>query len=142
MKAVILAAGFGMVLAALPAASMAACAAPSVRNNTKAALTGVLQGNTACVGTAPTFESQELHQAGGALIDYKRGGGSVDPTKQVGTWSVTGTDGRGVFVTYDYGGGNIYNYAVWRNTDGSYGFCSAKPEVKVQIKSLGGGPCP
>lgn len=143
MNSLVLAAAAGIALAGLPATSMATCAAPSVRVNTKAAMATLLTGNTACVPpvTQPTMESQELHVSGGALIDYKRGPGHpVDPSTQVGTWSVTGTDGRGVFVTYDYGGGKIYTYAVWNNGDGTHSFCSANPEIKVRVKA-GGGAC-
>jgi hypothetical protein len=87
------------------------------------------------------MDAQLLHQPGGVLIDYKRGpADAVDPTKQVGNWSVTGRDGRSVFVTYDYGGGKIYTYAVWNNGDGTHSFCSANPEIKARIKS-GGGAC-
>lgn len=145
MKSMILAAAAGVALAGLPAVSSAACAAPSVRVNTKAAMSALLTGNTVCVPPdippPPTMDAQELHQSGGALIDYKRGPGhAVDPTKQIGTWSVTGSDGRGVFVTYDYGGGKIYTYAVWKNLDGTNSFCSANPEVKARVKT-GGGAC-
>ena len=143
MKSLILAAAAGVVLAGLPAVSNAACTAPSVRVNTKALMSTLLTGNTVCVpaATQPTMEAQELHQAGGVLIDFKRGPTHpTDPTSPVGKWSVTGVDGRGVFVTYDYGGGKIYTYAVWRNTDGTHSYCSANPEFKARIKT-GGGAC-
>lgn len=143
MKPLILAAGIGIALAGLPAVSMAACAAPSVRVPTKALLTTLLEGNTVCVPavTQPTMEWQELHQAGSALVDYKRGPtDKVDPSKPVGTWVVTGTDGRGVVVTHDYGGGKIYTYSVWDNKDGTHSFCSANPEIRARIKT-GGGAC-
>lgn len=143
MRSLILAATAGFVLAGLPLSSMATCAAPSTQVNTKAALSALLTGNTACVPpvTQPTMDSQEQHLAGGVLFDYKRGPGSTtDPSAQVGTWSVTGIDGRGVYVTYDYGGGKLYTYSVWNNNDGTYSFCSANPEVRARIKP-GGGPC-
>ena len=143
MKSLILAAAVGVGLASLPAASNADCATPSVRVNTKALMTTLLTGNTVCVpaATQPTMEAQELHQSGGALIDFKRGPTHpTDPTARVGTWSVTGIDGRGVFTTYDYGGGKIYTYAVWRNVDGTHSFCSANPELKVRLMT-GGGAC-
>jgi hypothetical protein len=141
MKPIILAAVAGVALASLPALSLAACAAPSVRVATALAMTTLLQGNTVCLpaATQPTMEAQELHQAGGALVDYKRGPGHpVDPSKQVGSWTVTA--GRSVFVTHNYGGGAQYTYAVWHNDDGTHSFCSANPEIKVRIKT-GGGPC-
>lgn len=128
---------------AWPALSDAACVAPSTRLNTRAAVIGAVQGKTICVGSAPRFDAQEYHDALGALIDYKRGQpapGNVDPTKQVGTWSITGTDTRGVLIRYDYGGGTVYSYQLWDNGGGSYSFCSANPEVKATIKS-GQVPC-
>jgi hypothetical protein len=144
MKPLILAAGIGVALAGLPAVSMAACAAPSsMRVSTKAALTALLIDKTVCVPavTQPTMDAQELHQSGGSLVDYKRGPtDKVDPSEAVGTWAVTGVDGRGVFVTHDYGGGRIYTYSVWDNKDGTHSFCSANPEVKARIKT-GGGAC-
>lgn len=142
MKPIILAAVAGMALASLPAVSMAACAAPaSVRVATAAAMTALLQGNTVCVPKDPqaTMDAQELHQRGGALVDYKRGPGHpTDPTKQVGTWTVT--DGRGVFVIHKYSDRVQPAYSVWDNKDGTHSFCSDNPEVKARIK-IGGGPC-
>lgn len=143
MKSLILAAAAGLTLAGLPDASSAACAAPSVRVNTRAAMDLLLSGNTVCVppATQPTMEAQEEHIAGGALFDYKRGPGhAIDPRKQIGSWSVAGADGRGVFVRYDYGGGQIYTYAVWNNNDGTHSFCSANPEIRARVKT-GLGPC-
>lgn len=140
MKSEVVAAGVCLLLATLSQSSIAACALPSVRVNTKAALTTLLEGNTACVGSRPTFDAQELHQAGGSLVDYKRGPSDpVDKSQRVGTWGLTGVDGR-TFVTYDYGSGQVYTYSVWNNGDGTHSFCSAKPEIKVRIKT-GGGAC-
>lgn len=141
MKPIILAAVAGIALASLPAISMAACVAPSVRVVTVAALTTLLQGNTVCVPaiTQPTMVWQELHVAGGALVDYKRGQGHpIDPTKQVGSWTVT--DVRGARVNYNYVGGTQFGYSVWNNNDGTHSFCSANPEVIARIK-LGDGAC-
>ncbi len=151
MKSAIVAAAVGLAMAGVSLSSVAACAAPSTRVPTKALLTTLVQGNTVCVAKVPPqpdpprpmwqWEWQEMHQAGGALIDYKRGPGDpVDPSKQVGTWSITGIDGRGVYVTYNYGGGSIFTYSVWDNHDSSYSLCSANPEIKAAIKP-GGGAC-
>ena len=142
MRSLILSTAAGAMLAWVPAASMAACGAPSVRVGTKAAMSALLTGNTVCVPpvSQPTMDAQEEHLAGGQLFDYKRGPADpVDPRKQIGTWSVTGIDGRGVYVTYDYGGGKIFTYSVWDNGDGTHSFCSANPEIKAKIKSGGGG---
>ena len=78
-------------------------------SNTRDELTRLLQGNTVCVPpvTQPTMASQELHQAGGSLVDYtRRPSDPVDKSRRVGTWGVTGVDRR-TFVTYDYGGGQV-----------------------------------
>jgi hypothetical protein len=129
MKVLMLAVGFALV--ALPAAATAACAGPSVRV-ADPALTTLLQGNTVCVpvATQPTMTSQEFHQAGGALIDYKRGPSDpVDPTKIVGTWAITGGD-RFPSVTYTYPpSGGTYTYSVWDNLNGTHSFCSPNPEI-------------
>ncbi len=143
MKTILCAAALTGALGALPVVAEAACAAPSTRVPTQAALTTLLQGNTACVPATnqPVMEAQEEHRAGGALWDYKRGPGhAVDPSKAIGTWSVGGQDGRGVFVRYDYSGGQSYTYAVWDNRNGTYSFCSTSTEVLVRIKA-GPGPC-
>ena len=151
MKAVMFAASFGLALAGLPAITMAACAAPSVRVNTLAALTTLLQSNTACVPpvTVDPMTWQELHVPGGALVDYKRGADTVDPSKQVGDWAVTGFDGR-AFVRYRYGTaadlpapwqGGTYTYQVWDNQDGTHSFCGGIPAEIVGRIKLGGGAC-
>lgn len=143
MKTMLYAAALAGVLAGVPTAASAGCAAPSVRVPTKAAMTTLLEGNTVCVPASnqPVMEAQEEHRAGGALWDYKRGPGhAVDPTTRIGTWTVGGTDGRGVFVRYDYTGGSSYTYAVWNNGNGTHSFCSTTTEVLVRIKA-GPGPC-
>lgn len=143
MKPIILAAVASIALAGLPAVAIAACSAPSsVRVATAVELTTLLQGNTVCLPavTRPTMEAQELHQAGGALVDFKRGpSDKVEPSKQVGTWKIIG--GRGTSVSYDYGGGRQYTYSVWKNPgDNMYSLCSANSEIQVRIKT-GGGAC-
>lgn len=143
MNSVIVSASFGLAMALLSQASVAACAAPSVRVNTRPTLIALLEGNTVCVPavTKDPMDWQELHQQGGGLVDYKRGPGhKTDPSEHVGTWSLSGVDGRGVFVTHDYGGGKSYTYSVWRNGDGTHSFCSANPEVKARVKT-GSGAC-
>jgi hypothetical protein len=143
MKILLLPAAVGMALAGFSVASVAACAAPAVRVNNVQALTTLLQGNTVCVpvNTQPTMDWQELHQAGGVLIDYKRGPGhAVDPSEPVGTWTVSTVGLNGVFVTHNYGAGGSFVYSVWNNGDGTHSFCSSSPEVKARIKP-GGGAC-
>lgn len=144
MNHLLRAAGLVAALTVLPAGAMAACSAPSAaRVNTVAALTTLLSGNTVCVPetTQAVMTAQEEHRPGGQLWDYKRGPGHpVDPTERVGSWVINGSNARSVFVTYDYGGGQITNFSVWDNRDGTHSFCSANPEIKARIKT-GPGPC-
>jgi hypothetical protein len=111
-------------------------------------LNNLLSGNTICVLPIPPhvswgWESQEYHQSGGSLIDWKQGASSVtDPTAVIGTWSIAGT-GTATQVIYNYtdGGSSTYSYTVFDN-GGSYSFCSAGSVVVTGTVKLGQGPCP
>lgn len=137
MKAFTLSAALASVALAGPA--HAACTA-ATQVQGAATLRGVLAGNTVCASRG-NDRWQEFHQAGGALIDYKKGpNDKVDPTKQVGTWTVTG-NGAGTQLRYDYGPGANYTYKVHTivaNT--SYSLCSSTEELVVTLRS-GQGPC-
>lgn len=108
------------------------------------ALSDLLADNTVCVGTGAPWENQEWHQDGGSgnsgdLWDWKLGNGhldpsgNVDPTTQIGTWSITET-GAATVVNYTYGGGSTYSFTVWKNTDAdgpgldTYSFCEGSTE--------------
>lgn len=144
MKPLIIATTLVVATAVLPSAAMAACSPPAAtRVSSIAALTTLLSGKTVCVPSTKagwTWEWQEIHQAPNILVDYKKGpGDSVDPSKPVGTWTISGNAGglRAV-VTHDYGGGQSYTYTVWNNGNGTHSFCSGNPEIVATIKS---GPC-
>ncbi len=82
---------------------------------------------------------QEYHRVGGDLIDFKMGPShAVDPSKKVGTWSVTGS-GTAARLAYDYGSGGSYTYQVFDN-NGTYSFCNGS-EMVVTVRS-GQGACP
>lgn len=69
-------------------------------------ITTLLSGKTVCA-TSGGDRWQEYHQAGGALIDYKKGPSDpVDPTKTVGGWSANGSA-----ITYNYTDGGISSYS-------------------------------
>ena len=144
MKPLFFAVTIGLAMAGLHSAAMAACKQPSTRVSTSTALSTLLTGKTVCVPSSKpgwTWEWQELHQAPNILVDYKKGPGhAVDPSKPVGTWTITGTGTAGVraVVAHDYGGGQSYTYTVWDNGNGTHSFCSANPEIIATIKS---GPC-
>lgn len=130
--------------------AMAACASPStqVTDSTTPSLTNLLSGNTVCVaGPGGTWKYQEQHigtgSPGSVLNDYKMGPaapGNVDPTKQVGTWEVSGTDAN-TTVTYNYGTSGPYTYKVWDNTDGTYSFCGTDTVIFTRKSGTSGG-CP
>lgn len=127
-----------LCLASLSTGASAACT-PATQVQGAAALRTVLQGNTVCA-TRGADSWQEYHQAGGALIDYKKGPDDrVDPTKQVGTWQVTG-NGNGTQVRYDYGRGQNYNYKVHAIAGNTYSMCSGAEDLVVSLRP-GQGPC-
>ena len=110
-------------------------------SNTRDELTRLLQGNTAWVPpvTQPTMESQELHQAGGSLADYKRG-----PSASCGQVAAGGHMGR--YRCRSTHLRDLRLMAVVRSTPirsgttatGLMVFCSTRPEIKVRIKTGAG----
>jgi hypothetical protein len=120
---------------ALSGQVMAACAGTPLDETQ---LEGTFGGNTVCA-TRGNDSWQEYHQVGGALIDWKRGpNDTVDPSKQVGTWSIQGTGGNASMV-YDYGSGGTFSYQVYDNGGGSYSFCDGG-ELTVTVRP-GQGAC-
>lgn len=98
-------------------------------------IANALSGKTVCA-TIGSQKWQEYHQAGGALIDYKKGPSDpVDPTKTVGSWSTSGTDASSR-VTYNYGSGGSYSYEV-HLSGGTYTLCgvSGAPTLDVTLPS-------
>lgn len=132
-------AAFPLLLAGLGLSgqAFAACTGPSLNQQQ---LSTTLTGNTVCAMRG-NDRWQELHQSGGAIIDYKRGPGhAIDPSKQTGSWSLGGT-GSNRTVIYNYGAGGTYSYTVHDNGGGSYSFCTGGVELLVTVRS-GAGPCP
>jgi len=130
--------------ATIPLSATSNVTAPTAtyQTQTGGALTSLLTGNTVCVGSAPTWENQEWHRSGGELWDWKLGNGhlspsgTIDPTKLLGSWSITGT-GASTQVNYTYtafGGPSSHSFTVWKNTDAdgaglhTYSFCSGTNE--------------
>lgn len=117
--------------------AMAACSGTPL---TQTQLTSTLTSNTVCA-TRSSESWQELHQSGGALVDFKRGPGDpVDPSETVGSWSIRGTSAVAT-VFYDYGSGGNFTYQVYANGGNSYSFCVGSTDLPVTIKP-GGGACP
>lgn len=99
-------------------------------------MSSLLTGKTVCVGATGNWAAQEFHKSGGDLIDWKKGAGHpTDPTKSVGSWSITGTN-TATRVNYTYGA-STYSNVVWQHNDGTYSFCnqSGNETIPSSIKS-------
>ncbi|MHB1247203.1 MAG: hypothetical protein ACYCZH_12235 [Sulfuriferula sp.] len=111
-----------VLLAGISGEAMATCASPATMV-TGTTLTNLVTGNTVCA-TRGGEKWQEQHLGDGTLWDYKKGANDpVDPTKQVGTWSI-GAD----TITYTYTGGPSYIYNIYNN-GGVYSFCTNGAEI-------------
>ena len=129
-----------VLLACISGQAAAICTAPSRVSG--ANLTKLIEGNTVCA-TRGSERWQEQHRAGGQLWDYKRGPTDpIDPTKQVGTWSISMA--MGGTVTYSYTGGPNFTYSVHDEGGGaSYSFCSGGTEIVTGATFLSGSTsCP
>ncbi len=113
-------------LMALVLVSMEASAqcTPGTRNNN---LQNILPGNTVCA-TRASDKWQEQHRGSGtsgALWDFKKGPSDpIDPSRQVGTWSIGGPGNRQVTYTYTAFGSPVsHTFEVHGPTGGPYNFC-------------------
>lgn len=118
---------------AVPAVSHAACTGNRL-NQTQ--LAAVLSGNTVCGRPGPGYPGgasdrwQEQHRAAGQLWDFKLGTNTMDPTKQVGSWAISGQGANATIVhTYPSGGSAVFNWRVYgpnTNVPGTsvYAFCT------------------
>jgi hypothetical protein len=112
-------------------------------------LTKRLEDRTVCatrVNAANGDHWQEWHQADGTLTEYAKGPDDpVDPTHDVGSWTVTGTDaGHHAVVNYKYTDGSSFTFRVYRNGPGRISFCTdARPRHEVATATLRNGqrPC-
>ena len=114
-------AGFALLFGFAGVAA-ADCLSPSI--TAAGQIRGVIVGNTVCANLG-SERWQEYHSGSGnsgALIDYKKGPSDpVDPSKTVGSWSISGGQ-----VIYNYGSGGTYAYTLHNNGGGSYTFCGAR----------------
>lgn len=133
-----------IVIAIASGQAMAICSATGGWKKMNAAGSGgslalnTLTGKTVCVGAAPTWQAQEFHQAGGALFDYKRGPatpGNVDPTEQVGAWSIVADQ-----VNYSYTSGGSYIFDVYEKS-GAYSFCTGSVSAAEATTRVGQLSC-
>ena len=86
-------------------AALAQCSSSTADRVQGSDLTNLLSNSRVCGRPVPDNVNgrwQEQHRAGNQLWDYKLGAvHPVDPTKQMGTWQVSGT-GANTIVTYVY----------------------------------------
>lgn len=135
-----------LLMTAMTGEAMADCATNQVKNIASGAnnLTALLETNTVCQapGADETHGAQEQHRIGGQLWDYKKGSADpVDPTAQIGNWTVTGTD-TNTEVNYTYfGGGGSGSYKVYDNT-GNYDFCNGTTRIATVTILTGVTSCP
>ncbi len=92
--------------------TLAVCSDPQITSTSTPTLTTLINGNgsgnTVCAASG-NDRWQEQHRLGGQLWDYKKGPSDpVDPTSQVGTWSIA--DNK-LIHTY---GSTSYSYTVHR----------------------------
>ena len=128
-----------VLLAGISGEAMAACAAPAVKIIGRD-LSTLVSRNTVCASQGAD-KWQEQHRSGNALWDYKKGPTDpLDPSKQVGTWSVNTTTST---VTYAYTGGATYTYSVY-NDGGTYSFCTTGGTLVVSGATFlpGNASCP
>jgi len=133
-----------VVLGACATQAMAVCEANT--RVTGAAFSTLIQtGTLVCGRPAAAYTGdasdrwQEEHRAGGQLWDYKLGPGpSIDPSKQVGTWSVAANT-----VTHAYTGGPSFTWTVHALGGTTYSFCTGQggSEVVRAFVTTGSGPC-
>ncbi len=120
------------------------CDASKIQRTDVAAL---VKGNTACA-VRGSERWQEFHQPSGNLIDYKLGPTSTtDPSEKVGTWQagVASRNNPLPTVTYNYGSGGTYAYAVCAanaTTTGQFLFCNVSTQEKFDPVTLKAGQVP
>ncbi len=111
--------------------AVGACGVPYLNAG---AITSLLTGKIARspANCTSNCQWQELHQAGGALIE-QHSNTAADPAETVGTWSVQTTGPGNNTITHTYnGGGGAYTYQV-KNNGTTYSFCGPNGEFTFSV---------
>ena len=108
---------------------------------TAADIQTLLAGKYACVHN----QWNELH-SGGTLIDFKKGPSDpVNPSEQVGTYTITaGTAASYDRITYNYGTGGTFAYAIKPKPGtaaGTYSFCNISTGATISVTVQTGTSC-
>ena len=125
---------------------------------TQSGIETLLGQSMACYPTAAPYENQEYHtgttgSSTGNIIDYKKGPTDpVDPSKQIGSYSIAAVGGRPYYgtITYTYTGSppSTFTYTVWGPTapgGNLYDFCIGATPLAggpVRIAPAGASPVP
>ena len=104
----------------------------------------LLSGHTACTSDgAGGWHEQEFHESGGRLWDYKKGlGDKVDPTRDMGSWTVNVRDPASKqTVTYRYTdkpggavGWTTPEYELYSNGGQAYSLCGSSGSRDVTLR--------
>ncbi|OYU99992.1 MAG: hypothetical protein CFE45_10870 [Burkholderiales bacterium PBB5] len=98
------------------------------------ALAALVAGKTVCA--ARGAERWQQYHSGSNVIDYKQGPtDKVDPSETVATFSVTTQPAN---ITYNYGTGGTYTYAVCADSGSTYRFCSGSSATVTGATILSG----
>jgi hypothetical protein len=78
---------------------------------------------------------QQYHNPNGTLTEYARGADPIDPTRDVGSWTVNDNDSESATITYTYDGG--FSYTYWVNAEGSgvFSMCRISDNALVAVVS-------
>ena len=111
---------------------------------TAADIQTLLVGKYACVHN----QWNELHSGGasGTVTDFKKGPADpVDPSEQVGTYTITAGSGASYDrITYNYGSGGTFTYAITPKagtTAGTYSFCNTSTGAIISVTVQAGTSC-
>lgn len=113
--------------------AVGACNSPYVNAG---AITSLLTGKIArspanCSGSSCQW--QELHQAGGALIE-QHSNTPADPVETVGTWRVQSAGPGSDTITHTYTGGSAYTYQVKdERPTGGLTFCGSNGQFTFSV---------
>jgi len=100
---------------------------------------GLLGDKTVCgtgINASAGDKWQEWHQTGGTLTEYALGSNPVDPTHNVGSWSVASNNTATATVTHNYGSGGSFTWSVHDNGSGSYSFCTGTSGTELVTATL------
>lgn len=121
----------GCTLSAFTVTASADCSDPSNRTQNLNPVSGDMLCGTGVLNAGDRW--QEYHNPNGTLMEYARGADPIDPTRDVGTWTVNNNQTASATITYTYNGG--FSYTYWVNADGGgvFSMCRVSDNVLVAV---------